>query len=110
MSICRWENYYGKLQLTCKIDGSNSEISAEVANNGPNAEAIKQSIDQGVLISKDISLSLLSNAMEKLNAESQARFQLNANFIIDGYPSSLDRAESFEEMVRQKCCFYGDEC
>jgi UMP-CMP kinase len=72
--------------------------SAEVTNNGPNAEAIKKSIDLGVLISKEISLSLLRNVMEKLNAESQARNQLNANFIIDGYPSSLDRAESFEQM------------
>jgi adenylate kinase family enzyme/uridine kinase len=73
-------------------------LRAEVTNNGPNAEAIKKSIDLGVLISKEISLSLLRNVMEKLNAESQARNQLNANFIIDGYPSSLDRAESFEQM------------
>jgi adenylate kinase family enzyme len=81
--------------------------SAEVTNNGPNAEAIKKSIDLGVLISKEISLSLLRNVMENLNAESQARNQLNANFIIDGYPSSLDRAESFEQMV---CKFIGSHC
>jgi len=72
---------------------------AEVANNGPNAAAIQRSIEQGVLISKEISLSLLSNAVEKLNLESQAKYKLNSNFIIDGYPSSLDRAESFEQMV-----------
>eukprot|EP00029_Vermamoeba_vermiformis_P013513 TRINITY_DN8435_c0_g1_i1.p1 TRINITY_DN8435_c0_g1~~TRINITY_DN8435_c0_g1_i1.p1 ORF type:complete len:293 (-),score=39.64 TRINITY_DN8435_c0_g1_i1:75-953(-) len=45
-------------------------LRAEVANNGPNAEAIKKSIDQGILISKEISLSLLSNSMERLNTES----------------------------------------
>lgn len=40
--------------------------------------------------------------MEKLNAASQARSQMNTIFIIDGYPSSLDRAESFEKMVSSK--------
>jgi adenylate kinase len=73
---------------------------SEVVNNGPNSAAIKDSIDRGTLISKDISLRLLKIAMDRINEQHQEKNQLNANFVIDGYPSSLDRAEIFEQMVQ----------
>lgn len=68
-------------------------LRAEIENNGPSAATVKEFIDAGRLVSDDIMLTLLQNAMERAT-----RTTGNRNFLLDGFPRSQSNLEAWFEI------------
>lgn len=67
-------------------------LRAEIASGGPNAEAINARLEAGQLISNDIVVKLLKDAMEY-----KTRTTGRNNFLLDGFPRSLSNLEAWYE-------------
>ena len=65
-------------------------LREELSKGGPLAEEINDCITQGKLVSDDIVVKLLKNAMEKSD---------NMKFLIDGFPRSFDNLKAWHEVL-----------
>jgi len=68
-------------------------LRAELANNGPNSATIEQYIKDGGLVPNDIMVTLLKNAMEH-----HTRSTGNLNFLLDGFPRSLNNMDAWYDI------------
>lgn len=65
-------------------------LRAERKNGGPKAETIEKYITAGQLVPNEITVELLKNAMESV-----IRLQGKKNFLLDGFPRSLNNMEGW---------------
>lgn len=68
-------------------------LRAELENNGTEAKTIEQYITAGELVPNEIMVTLLKNAMEHIT-----RSTGNQNFLLDGFPRSLNNMEAWYEI------------
>lgn len=68
-------------------------LRAELENNGKEAKTIEQYITAGELVPNEIMVTLLKNAMEHIT-----RSTGNQNFLLDGFPRSLNNMEAWYEI------------
>ncbi|MEJ6603829.1 MAG: nucleoside monophosphate kinase [Verrucomicrobiia bacterium] len=68
-------------------------LRAEHQAGGPNADTIQEFIDAGKLVPNDITVTLLKHAMEKA-----IRTTGKKNFLVDGFPRSLNNMEGWYEI------------
>jgi UMP-CMP kinase len=68
-------------------------LRAEHQAGGPNADTIQEYIDTGKLVPNEITVALLKNAMEKA-----IRTTGKKNFLVDGFPRSLNNMEGWYEI------------
>ena len=68
-------------------------LRAELDAGGPQAQAIEQHMTTGKLVPNNILVTLLKNAMEKRTRTTGKR-----NFLLDGFPRSLNNMEGWYEI------------
>mmetsp|Transcript_116 Transcript_116/g.357 ORF Transcript_116/g.357 Transcript_116/m.357 type:complete len:205 (+) Transcript_116:72-686(+) len=68
---------------------------AQAKPTHPHSELIREYIREGKIVPREITISLLKEAMEK---------STNPGFLIDGFPRAVEQAEGFEKAVR-RCDF-----
>lgn len=68
-------------------------LRAEREKGGPTAEAIENYMTAGELVPNEITVTLLKNAMEEA-----MRTEGKTNFVLDGFPRSLDNMEGWYEI------------
>lgn len=68
-------------------------LRAELQAGGPTAATIEEYITAGKLVPNEITVTLLRNAMEKAT-----RTTGKTNFLLDGFPRSLDNMEGWYEI------------
>lgn len=68
-------------------------LRAEREKGGPTAEAIEGYMTAGELVPNEITVTLLKNAMEEA-----MRLEGKTNFVLDGFPRSLDNMEGWYEI------------
>jgi len=68
-------------------------LRAELDCRGPNAATIEKYITAGELVPNDITVTLLKDAMEQLTRTTGKR-----NFLLDGFPRSLDNLDGWHEV------------
>ena len=68
-------------------------LRAELQAGGPNAAIIEEFINMGKLVPNGITVTLLKNAMEKA-----IRTTGKKNFLVDGFPRSLNNMEGWYEI------------
>ncbi|CAH8438846.1 unnamed protein product [Heterobilharzia americana] len=72
-------------------------LRAEVQSNSSRGQQLKDIMEKGELVSLDIVLSLIKDAMVKL-------VDKNCYFLIDGYPRELDQGVRFEKEICSCLC------
>ena len=82
-----------KLQLGWLHLSTGELLRAELDNAGPNAEIIDKHIKAGELVPNNIIVTLLKSAMERLTRTTGKR-----NFLLDGFPRSLNNMEGWYEV------------
>ena len=68
-------------------------LRAELENAGPNAATIEKFITDGELVPNEIIVTLLKDAMER-----QTRTTGKRNFLLDGFPRSLNNVEGWYDI------------
>ena len=68
-------------------------LRAELASGGPSASEIEQYISTGKLVPNEFTVTLLKEAMERITRTTGKR-----NFLLDGFPRSLDNLEGWYEI------------
>jgi len=69
-------------------------LRAERDAGGPNAETINATIKAGKLVSNEIVVSLIRNAMEHVTRTTGC-----TNFLLDGFPRSLENLQGWQDAV-----------
>jgi UMP-CMP kinase len=64
--------------------------AARDEDDHPHAELIREFIREGKIVPREITISLLKEAMDK---------SPNPGFLIDGFPRAVEQAEGFEKQV-----------
>ena len=82
-----------QLQLGWTHLSTGELLRAELENKGPNAATIDQYITKGELVPNEIIVTLLKDAMENLTRTTGKR-----NFLLDGFPRSLNNMEGWYEI------------
>ncbi len=82
-----------QLQLGWTHLSTGDLLRAELENAGPNAATIDKFITDGELVPNEIIVTLLKNAMEK-----QTRTTGKRNFLLDGFPRSLNNMEGWYDI------------
>ncbi|BHF72250.1 Adenylate kinase isoenzyme 1 [Sparganum proliferum] len=72
-------------------------LRAEVASGSPRGKELKAIMEKGELVSLDVVLQLIKDAMIKL-------VDKNCHFLIDGYPRELEQGTRFENEICQCLC------
>ncbi|VDN10439.1 unnamed protein product, partial [Dibothriocephalus latus] len=85
-------NKYGFNHLS-----SGDLLRAEVASGSPRGNELKAIMEKGELVSLDIVLQLIKDAMVKL-------VDKNCHFLIDGYPRELEQGTRFENEICKCLC------
>nr|VZI52389.1 unnamed protein product [Spirometra erinaceieuropaei] len=67
-------------------------LRAEVASGSPRGKELKAIMEKGELVSLDVVLQLIKDAMIKL-------VDKNCHFLIDGYPRELEQGTRFENEI-----------
>jgi len=68
-------------------------LRAEREAGGPTAKVIEEYMTSGRLVPNEITVTLLKNAMERVTRTTGKR-----NFLLDGFPRSLDNLEAWYEI------------
>uniref|UniRef100_A0A0V0J550 adenylate kinase n=1 Tax=Schistocephalus solidus TaxID=70667 RepID=A0A0V0J550_SCHSO len=72
-------------------------LRAEVASGSPRGNELKAIMEKGELVSLDVVLQLIKDAMIKL-------VDKNCHFLIDGYPRELEQGTRFESEICKCLC------
>jgi len=95
--FCDGEEGSGIKQLVLHHLSVGSLLRQHVETRGRHSSLIQEKIDKGELVPKEISVSLIHDAMH--SATDQLEPRSSVCFVIDGYPSSLDRLVFFETTI-----------
>ena len=82
-----------RLQLGWTHLSTGELLRAELENAGPNAATIEKFITDGELVPNEIIVTLLKDAMER-----QTRTTGKRNFLLDGFPRSLNNMEGWYDI------------
>lgn len=82
-----------EIQLGWTHLSSGDLLRTELKAGGPTTETIKQYVDAGTLVSDEIVVGLLKNAMERTTRTTGKR-----NFLIDGFPRSQSNLDAWREV------------